>query len=130
MLANNNKMLEIAFDEIKHHGNAMEMVRKFEHELEHYTDVIFGRTESPVSEGISTMYEISVAYYARAKEIEMYIKKMESGIDIGKTKHPLYKFRTGQLNVFIEMVKELTILGSRRITVAQMMLNEDLRDQL
>jgi hypothetical protein len=69
-----------------------------------------------------------VAYYARAKEIEMYCKKFESGIDVGKTRHPLYKFRTGQLNVFIEMCKELTKLGSRRITVAQMMLAENEKD--
>jgi len=131
MLAkDNHKMLEVPFNEIQHHGNSMEMVRRFEQEIEMYTDVIFGRQQAPVEAGIATMYEISVAYYARAKEIEMYIKKMESGIEIGKTKHPLYKFRTGQLNVFIEMVKELTRLGSRRITVAQMMLNEDLRDQL
>ena len=123
-------MLDVSFEQIEHHGNAMEMVRKFEAELTHYNDVVFGRTQSPVSEGISSMYEISVAYYARAKEIEMYCKKFESGIDVGKTRHPLYKFRTGQLNVFIEMIKELTKLGSRRITVAQMMLQEDLRDQL
>ena len=131
MLAkDNDRMLDVSFEQIEHHGNAMEMVRKFETELKHYNDVVFGRTQSPVSEGISSMYEISVAYYARAKEIEMYCKKFESGIDVGKTRHPLYKFRTGQLNVFIEMIKELTKLGSRRITVAQMILQEDLRDQL
>jgi len=132
MLAKDNedKMINIAFDSIEHHGNVMTQVKKFENEIEHYSDVIFGREEAPISSGISTMYEISVAYYARAKEIEMYCKKFESGIDVGKTRHPLYKFRTGQLNVFIEMIKELTKLGSRRITVAQMMLQEDLRDQL
>ena len=54
----------------------------------------------------------------------MYCKKFESSIDIGKTKHPLYKFRTGQLNAFIEMVKEIAKLGSRRITMAQIMLQE------
>ena len=95
-----------------------------------YTDVIFGRKESPVNEGISTMYEVAVAYYARAKEIEMFCKKLESGIDVGKTRHPIYKFRTGQLNVFIELVKELSKLGSRRITVAQMMLAENEADPL
>ncbi len=120
-----NNLLPVQFNEIEHHGNSMEQVRKFERELEGYNNVIFGREDTPISNGVSTMYELAVAYYARAKEIEMYCKKFESGIDIGKTKHPIYKFRTGQLNVFIEMVKELATLGSRRITVAQTMLPED-----
>jgi len=130
MLSRQNKMIEVQFDKVEHTGQTMDMVRNFEKELETYTDVIFGRKESPVNEGISTMYEISVAYYARAKEIEMFCKKLESGIDVGKTRHPIYKFRTGQLNVFIEMVKELSKLGSRRITVAQMMLAENEADPL
>lgn len=125
-----NNLLPVQFNEIEHHGNSMEQVRKFERELEGYNNVIFGREDTPISNGVSTMYELAVAYYARAKEIEMYCKKFESGIDIGKTKHPIYKFRTGQLNVFIEMVKELAKLGSRRITVAQMMLQEDEKDIL
>ncbi len=121
----NNNLLPVAFEEIEHHGNSMEQVRRFERELDGYNNVIFGREQTPVTTGVSTMYELAVAYYARAKEIEMYCKKFESGIDVGKTRHPIYKFRTGQLNVFIEMVKELAKLGSRRITVAQMMLQED-----
>lgn len=125
-----NNLLNVAFTEIEHHGNAMEMVRRFEAELESYNNVIFGREQTPINSGISTMYELSVAYYARAKEIEMYCKKYESGVDVGKTRHPIYKFRTGQLNVFIEMVKELAKLGSRRITVAQMLLAEDEKDIL
>jgi hypothetical protein len=117
-------LLNVKFDDIQHHGNALEVIRKFETEIEDYTNVLFGRTEAPINSGISSLYEVAVAYYARAKEIEMYCKKFESGIDIGKTKHPLYKFRTGQLNAFIEMVKELAKLGSRRITMAQIMLQE------
>ena len=82
------------------------MVRNFERELESYTDVIFGRKDSPIQEGIATMYEVSVAYYTELKKARNVLQKLESGIDIGKTKHPIYKFRTGQLNVFIELVKE------------------------
>jgi|TARA_Y100001937_G_C6939890_1_gene249866 hypothetical protein len=125
---NSNKMLEVEFEKVEHTGQVMDIIRSFEREIEGYQDVIFGRSEAPINSGVSTMYEISVAYYARAKEIEMYCKKFESGIDVGKTRHPLYKFRTGQLNVFIEMCKELTKLGSRRITVAQMMLAENEKD--
>ena len=130
MLSRQNKMIEVQFDKVEHTGQTMDMVRNFERELENYTDVIFGRKESPVNEGITTMYEVAVAYYARAKEIEMFCKKLESGLDVGKTRHPIYKFRTGQLNVFIELVKELSKLGSRRITVAQMMLAENEADPL
>ena len=125
---NSNKMLEVEFEKVEHTGQVMDIIRSFEREIEGYQDVIFGRSEASINSGVSTMYEISVAYYARAKEIEMYCKKFESGIDVGKTRHPLYKFRTGQLNVFIEMCKELTKLGSRRITVAQMMLAENEKD--
>ena len=125
---NSNKMLEVEFEKVEHTGQVMDIIRSFEREIEGYQDVIFGRSEAPINSGVSTMYEISVAYYARAKEIEMYCKKFESGIDVGKTRHPLYKFRTGQLNVFIEMCKELTKWGSRRITVAQMMLAENEKD--
>ena len=130
MLSRQIKMIEVQIDKVEHTGQTMDMVRNFERELENYTDVIFGRKESPVNEGISTMYEVAVAYYARAKEIEMFCKKLESGIDVGKTRHPIYKFRTGQRNVFIELVKELSKLGSRRITVAQMMLAENEADPL
>ena len=45
MLAKDNqdKMLDIPFDSIEHHGNVMTQVRKFEREIEHYSDVLFGR---------------------------------------------------------------------------------------
>ena len=111
-LARKKALLHVNFKDIEHEGNVMVTIRNFENEIEAYTDVLFGRTESPVEAGVSSLYEIAVAYYARAKEIEMYCKKFESGIDIGKTKHPLYKFRTGQLNAFIEMVKEIAKLGT------------------
>tara|TARA_B100000287_G_scaffold134433_1_gene126362 strand:- start:2018 stop:2386 length:369 start_codon:yes stop_codon:yes gene_type:complete len=117
-------MLQVNFNKIEHIGNSLDSVVKLEREIEEYTDILFGRQPSPMQDGISTLYELAVAYYARAKEIEMYCKKFESGIDVGKTRHPFYKFRVGQLNVFIEMTKEIIKLGSRRITLAQMMIQE------
>ena len=122
---NSNKMLEVEFKKVEHTGQVMDIIRSFEREIEGYP--LIGTAYWKGREYHADI-EISVAYYARAKEIEMYCKKFESGIDVGKTRHPLYKFRTGQLNVFIEMCKELTKLGSRRITVAQMMLAEDVKD--
>ena len=82
---NSNKMLEVEFEKVEHTGQVMDIIRSFEREIEGYQDVIFGRSEAPINSGVSPMYEISVAYYARAKEIEMYCKKFESGIDVGKT---------------------------------------------
>ena len=68
-LAKKNSLLHVKFEDIEHHGNAMETIRNFENEIEGYTDTLFGRTKSPVEAGVSSLYEIAVAYYARAKEI-------------------------------------------------------------
>ena len=77
----------------------------------------------PISVGINTLYEVAVAYYSRAKEIEMGIKEMENKNHIQKNS-PLYKFRTGELSAFLDLAKEQTRLGSRRITVASMYIKE------
>ena len=124
MLSRHNKMLEVQFDKVEHTGQVMDMVRNFE-ELKAIQMLYLGEKILLSKKALLLCTKYPAAYYARAKEIEMFCKKLESGIDIGKTKHPIYKFRTGQLNVFIELVKELSKLGSRRITVAQMMLAEN-----
>ena len=92
-------------------------------ELKQYTDVLLYRTPMPISVGINTLYEVAVAYYSRAKEIEMGIKEMENKNHIQKNS-PLYKFRTGELSDFLDLAKEQTRLGSRRITVASMYIKE------
>ena len=53
-------------------------------ELKQYTDVLLYRTPMPISVGINTLYEVAVAYYGRAKEIEMGIKEMENKNHIQK----------------------------------------------
>ena len=77
----------------------------------------------PIDVGIQTLYEVAVAYYSRAKELELSIKEMENKGLIDKSS-PIYKFRTGELASFIDIAKEQTRLGSRRITVASMVLQE------
>jgi len=77
----------------------------------------------PIDIGINTLYEVAVAYYSRAKELELSIKEMENKGLIDK-QSPIYKFRTGELSAFIDIAKEQTRLGSRRITVASMLLQE------
>lgn len=92
-------------------------------EIKNYTDTLLGRVPMPIDIGINTLYEVAVAYFSRAKEIEMSIKEMENKGLITRNS-PLYKFRTGELSAFIDIAKEQTRLGSRRITVASMMLQE------
>ena len=92
-------------------------------EIKGYTDVFLLRSPMPINIGINTLYEVAVAYLSRAKEIEMNIKEMENKNLINRSS-PLYKFRTGELSAFIDIAKEQTRLGSRRITVASMVLQE------
>lgn len=92
-------------------------------EIKQYTDILLGRLPMPISVGINSLYEVAVAYFSRAKEIEMGVKEMENKGHIAKNS-PLYKFRTGELNAFLDLVKEQVKLGSRRITVASMYIQE------
>jgi hypothetical protein len=92
-------------------------------EIKGYIDVFFGRVSMPIDVGINSLYEVAVAYYSRAKELELSIKEMENKGLIDKSS-PIYKFRTGELSSFIDIAKEQTRLGSRRITVASMVLRE------
>ena len=100
--------------------NDIESMRQ---EIQSYTDILLNRQPMPINIGINTLYEVAVAYFSRAKEIERNIKEMENKglITKGST---LVKFRTGELKAFIDIAKEQTRLGSRRITVASMILQE------
>lgn len=100
--------------------NDLESMRS---EIKGYTDVLLHRQPMPINIGINTLYEVAVAYFSRAKEIEMGIKEMENKQLITRTS-PLFKFRTGELSAFLDIAKEQTRLGSRRITVASMILQE------
>ena len=91
-------------------------------EIKGYIDVFFGRVSMPIDIGINTLYEVAVAYYSRAKELELSIKEMENKGLIDK-QSPIYKFRTGELRSFIELCKSAQNQGSRRITIALSELN-------
>jgi hypothetical protein len=86
-------------------------------ELLGYTDVILGRADPPIEvDGFYLdLMEVSAAYYARAKEIDMLIHNEEQNRRVIRGS-PYYKFRTGQLRSFIEMSKMMADLGSRRLT--------------
>jgi hypothetical protein len=89
-------------------------------EIDDMMAVMLGRVEPPIKRGIHTLQEVSDAYYARAAEITIEIMRLESEGNINKG-DPLYKFRTGELRTFMELVKRSSELGSRRLTYEQFM---------
>ena len=83
------------------------------------SDVLLGREDMPVSNGVMSLMEVSTAYYARASEITNMIHRAETDGTILKGSSP-YKFRTGELRQFMEMAKAHIDLGSRRVTSAKL----------
>lgn len=94
-------------------------VQTLSEELAGYTDVLLGRKDPPVDQGLLTLMEVADAYYARAKEIEMRILAEERNGGAFKGS-PMYRFRTGELRSFIELSRRAADLGSRRLTDAQL----------
>jgi hypothetical protein len=88
-------------------------------ELDEMRDVLLGRIQPPMSNGIMTLMEVADAYYGRAKEIEQIIHRAESEGSVVRGSRT-YKFRTGELRSFIEMAKGASELGSRRLTDARL----------
>lgn len=93
-------------------------------ELQDYTDVLLGRTPPPIDHDTLTLMEVADAYYARACEIAMLIHEGERNGTVLKNS-PHYKFRTGELRVFMEMTKRAADLGSRRLTQEQIKLMQE-----
>lgn len=93
-------------------------ITDLETELQDMMDVLLGRLPPPINAGTMTMMEVADAYHARAQEIRILLYRGESE---GRFKRggPAYKFRTGQLAAFIDLVKNVSALGSRRLTMQQ-----------
>jgi hypothetical protein len=106
-------------------GHELKNLEQVRQELQEYIDVLFGRTKSPLpTDNVDTLLELSTAYYARGKEIEMKLHQLESnGVILKGSKH--YKFRTGELRSCLEILKSQVDLGSRRITVARLEQEND-----
>jgi hypothetical protein len=87
-------------------------------ELQDMIDVLLGRRPPPLHKGTLTLMEVADAYHARAQEIRFLLYQGEMD---GKFKRggPANKFRTGQLQAFIDLVKATQSLGSRRLTAEQ-----------
>lgn len=92
-------------------------------ELQHYTDVLLGREDPPVESPYLGLAEVATAYYARACEIDMLIRRGEHEGSIRRGSS-YYKIRTGVLRTFIDMSKKMSDLGSRRLTQEQLITQQ------
>jgi hypothetical protein len=89
-------------------------------EIQHMTNVILGRLDSPLDSPYLALAEVATAYYCRAQEIDMLIHKAHrEGIIMNGS--PLDLFRVRELRAFIELSKKAADLGSRRLTQEQLM---------
>ena len=91
-------------------------------EIESYINVLLGHEGSPIEEGVETLFELSSAYLARAREIEIKLLERERENSLPPNDQ-LKRFRTGELRSFIELCKRSQDQGSRRITIALSELN-------
>jgi len=99
-------------------------VEELHDELLTYANVILGRADPPTGvDGYLDLMEVAAAYYARAKEIDMYIHWEEQQRRVIRGS-PYYKFRTGQLRSFIEMAKMMADLGSRRLSNERLLFEQ------
>lgn len=104
---------------IVHVGEGVTSLKALRTELDEMKDVLFGREDPPIDNGVMTLLEVSTAYYARAAEMTAMIQRAESdGRVIKDSRH--YKFRTGELRSFMELAKATMELGSRRVTHAKL----------
>jgi hypothetical protein len=95
-------------------------VNELSDEIQHMTDVILGRLDSPIDSPYLALAEVSTAYYCRAQEIDMLIHKAgREGVVMSGS--PLELFRMRELRAFIELSKRASELGSRRLTQEQLM---------
>lgn len=106
------------------HVGAGITVADYRQELDEMMEILLGRVDPPIDVGIGTLMEVAEAYFARASEMEMVIKRGEADGSILKGS-AAYKFRTGELRTFMELVKRSVDLGSRRITLAKMAMIGD-----
>lgn len=100
-------------------GDGLPPIPKMMEEIADMADVLMGRVDPPVHQGVITLMETADAYFARASEMTMLLQQAEREGTVLRGS-AAYKFRTGELRTFMELAKRAADLGSRRITVEQM----------
>lgn len=111
-------------------GSGMTDPQDIRDELEDMRAVLLGHVPAPIESGIMTLMEVAEAYFSRACDIEQQIlRAQEEGRIIGgNTKSNKYHtLRTQELRSFKEMAKSATELGSRRVTAASLLVQQELR---
>jgi len=101
-------------------GLGLDDVDSLWEEIQGYVDVLLGRKESPIDSPYLAMMEVATAYYARAQEIDAKIHAAERQGAIMRGS-PLYRFRTGELRAFIELARKCADLGSRRLSMEDLL---------
>lgn len=93
-------------------------------EVQDMMDVLLGRVDPPINNGVLTLMEVADAYFARGSEIAMMILRgqREGTIPRGGS---YAKFRTGELRHFLDVCKGSRDLGSRRVTVKQLTMEAE-----
>ena len=86
-------------------------------EISTYVNVLLGHESPPIEDGVETLFELSSAYLARARGIEIKLLERERSNSVA-TSDDLKRFRTGELRSFIDLCKRSQDQGSRRITIA------------
>lgn len=87
-------------------------------ELLDMTDVVLGRKNPPVDNGVMTRHEVCLAYHARVTEIEVLIYEWERKGKVIKGSE-YYNLRTKQVRAMLEMLKTQVQAGSRALTHEQ-----------
>jgi len=111
-------------------GEGLPKPQDIRDELEDMRAVLLGYVEPPIESGLMTLMEVAEAYFSRACDIEQQILRAqeEGPITGGNPKTNLYHtLRTQELRSFKEMAKSATELGSRRITAASLLVQQELR---
>jgi hypothetical protein len=89
-------------------------------EIHGYLDILLEREPAPVHAPYLQLQELATAYYARAMEIEALIHQAERRGVVGRGSD-WQKFRTGELESFINIARKCADLGSRRLSEEQLL---------
>jgi len=106
-------------------GHGLPTVDKMWEEIQKMTNVLMGRDEIEEEFGILALMEIADAYYARGCEMTMLIQHGEREGTVMKGSD-YTRFRTGELRTFTDMAKRAADLGSRRLTMARLLQDQEL----
>ena len=106
-------------------GEGATNLRVLEAEIDGYWQILLGRVDLPIDNGVLSLMETAVAMYSRASEITASIQKDEYQGTVSRGSRG-YRFRTGPLRTFMEACSKMIDLGSRRLTAAK--LESEMRD--